>query len=136
MKEWKIEKTLARRYIEWRFNPVDAPHSGGVWERLVRNSKKLMYNVLKAQNINEDILRTTIFIVEGILNRRRLTPHSDDNEKFETIIPNHYLIGSSGSEMFRNYSKGYKSHHRNLKLAQLNANQIWQKIQTVYTPMH
>ena len=67
-----------------------------------------MYNVLKAQNINEDILRTTIFIVEGILNRRRLTPHSDDNEKFETITQINFRLDRLGQKYFETTQKGTK----------------------------
>ena len=88
------------------------------------------------KNKNEDILRTTICIAEGILKKRPFTPVSDDIESYEAITSNHFLIGSSLSEKFRIYSKEYKDHHRNLKAAQTNASQIWQRFQKEYIPMH
>ena len=128
MREWKIEEAIAERCFELRF--------GGVWERLVISAKKAIYNVLGTQNLNEDILRTIICSVEKILNHRPLAPDSDDIEIYEVITQNHFLIGSSGSEMFRIYSKEYECRHRNLKAAQSNANRIWHIFQKEYIPMH
>ena len=45
-------------------------------------------------------------------------------------------IISSGSEIFRIYSKNVESHRENFKKAQQNASQIWRRFQKEYIPMH
>ena len=66
-------KHLIQRRIRWKFNPPAAPHFGGVWERLVRSCKKAMYAVLRNRSVTQDVLSTTICIVEQTLNARPLT---------------------------------------------------------------
>ena len=54
-------------------NPPAAPHFGRIWERLVRSSKKAMDAVLGNRSVTEDVLSTTMCIVEQTLNARSLT---------------------------------------------------------------
>ena len=60
----RIEEHLIQQGIRWNFNPPAAPHFGGVWERLVRSCKKAMYAVLGNRSVTEDVLSTTMCIVE------------------------------------------------------------------------
>ena len=88
-KEERIEEHLVQQRIRWKFNPTAAPHFGGVWERLVRSCKKAMYVVLGNRSTTEDVLSTTICLVEQTLNARHLTPVSSDVNDLESITPNH-----------------------------------------------
>ena len=89
-----IEEHLVQRGIRWKFNPPAAPHFGGVWERLVRSCKKAMYAVLGNRSVTEDVLSTTMCIVEQTLNARPLTPVSSDVNDLEALTPNHFLLGN------------------------------------------
>ena len=89
-----IEEHLIQRGIRWKFNPTAAPHFGGVWERLVRSCKKTMYAVLGNRSVTEDVLSTTMCIVEQTLNARPLTPVSSDVNDLEALTPNHFLLGN------------------------------------------
>ena len=35
----KINNVFTQREIKWTFNPPDASHMGGVWERMIQNAK-------------------------------------------------------------------------------------------------
>ena len=85
------------------FNPPAAPHFGGVWERLVRSCKKAMYAVLSNRSVTEDVLSTTMCLVEQKLTDRPRTPVSSDATDLEAITPNHFLLGN------RNLSLPYLS---------------------------
>ena len=37
-----IAAELAHKGIKWRFNPPSAPHQGGIWEMLLRSSKRVL----------------------------------------------------------------------------------------------
>ena len=89
----QILRTLARKDIKWKFNPPGAPHFGGIWERLVRSCKKAMIAVLDGQSLTDDVLLTTVCLVEQTLNARPLTNVSDDPDDLEALTPNHFLMG-------------------------------------------
>ena len=90
----RIEEHLVQQGIRWKFNPPAAPHFKGVWERLVRSCKKAMYAVLGNRSNIEDVLSTTMCLVEQMLNARPLTPVSSDVNDLESITPNHLLLGN------------------------------------------
>ena len=88
----RIAEHLVQQGVKWKFNPPAAPHFGGVWERLVRSCKKAMYAELGNRSITEDVLSTTMCLVEQKLNARPLIPVSSDVNDVESIAPNHFLL--------------------------------------------
>ena len=89
-----IEEHLIQRGIRWNFNPLAAPHFGGVCEQLMRSCKKAMYAVLGNTLVTENALSTTMCIVEQTLNARPLTPVSSDVNDLEALTPNPFLLGN------------------------------------------
>ena len=81
------------RGIKWQFNPPDAPHMGGVWERLVRSVKTALRAILSERVVEDYTLYTLLTEVESIINSRPLTPYSDDVNDLECLTPNHFLLG-------------------------------------------
>lgn len=43
----QLTDKLSQRGIRWVFNPPYAPHSAGIWERLIRNVKNALKTILK-----------------------------------------------------------------------------------------
>jgi hypothetical protein len=76
--------------IEWHFNPPHAPHFGGVFEIIVKATKRALYNTIGKADLHEEDFRTAISKVTWMLNQRpiqRVGDHSD----WETLTPNHFL---------------------------------------------
>ena len=90
-----IETSLAQKDIKWKFNPLGAPHFGGIWERLVGSCKKAMIVVLDGRSLTDDVLITTMCLVEQTLNARPLTSVNDDRDDLENLTPNHFFIRKS-----------------------------------------
>ena len=65
-----IAAELAHKGIKWRFNPPSAPHQGGIWERLVRSFKRVLYTILGKRRLTDEMLHTTFCLVEKALNSR------------------------------------------------------------------
>ena len=65
---------------------------GGVWERVIRSIRKVLTALLGQQLVNEEMLRTLLAEVQGILNSRPLTPVSSDPKNLEPLTPNHLLL--------------------------------------------
>ena len=65
---------------------------GGVWERVIRSIRKILTVLLGQQLVNEEMLRTLMAEVQGILNSRPLTPVSNNPKDLEPLTPNHLLL--------------------------------------------
>ena len=89
----QITSDLAQKKIVWKFNLPGAPHFGGVWERLVRCCKKAMVSILRNRSLTDEVLTTTMSLVEQTLNARPITPASDDPEDLEALTTNHFNLG-------------------------------------------
>ncbi|XP_039608702.1 uncharacterized protein LOC120528591 [Polypterus senegalus] len=67
-----LKLLLAKQKIRFQFNPPGAPHFGGAWEREIRSIKTALNITLGSQTVTEEVLRTILVEVEGILNAKPL----------------------------------------------------------------
>ena len=87
----KIHDTLLQKGIKCVFNPPAASHHGGVWERLIRSTRKILGALTKEQVLDDECLQTLLCEAESIINGRPLTKVSDDPNDLEPLTPNHLL---------------------------------------------
>ena len=88
----KIHDSLLQKGIKWFFNPPTASHHGGVWERLIRSTRKILAGLTKEQSLDDESLQTLMCEAESIINGRPLTKVSDDPKDLEPLTPNHLLL--------------------------------------------
>ena len=93
MDQEKVTQFAVTTGLEWHFNPPEAPHMGGSWERLIQGIKRSLVIVLKDTVLDDYSLSTVFTEVENMANNRPLTTISDDVDDFEALTPNHFLIG-------------------------------------------
>uniref|UniRef100_A0A5S6Q5B6 Integrase catalytic domain-containing protein n=1 Tax=Trichuris muris TaxID=70415 RepID=A0A5S6Q5B6_TRIMR len=89
----RVVEFMAKKNIEWHFNPPGAPHFGGAWERLIGCAKRAMATIFKGRSVQEEIFQTVTVEVEDLLNSRPLTHVSSDAKDAEALTPNHFLLG-------------------------------------------
>ena len=77
--------------IEWKFSPPSAPHTGGIWERLVCLVKKVLKGLMEKHEVSSDVFHTLVVQAEGILNSRPLTAASTSPDDFKPLTPNDIL---------------------------------------------
>ena len=136
IKNWNAEAplSLVHKGIKWKYNPPSAPHQGGAWERMVRSCKRVFYATLGSRKLTDEILNTTMCLVEVSLNAHPLTPFSDDPDSLEALTPNHFLLGQH-SLTFPSLRSGENySHSKRYARAQSYANEIWQRWLSEYVP--
>ena len=75
--------------VDLRFNPAEAPHWGGSWERMIREVKKILQSTLESWSgkWRRDEFRTFLVRAEAILNRRPIAFGAEG----EIISPNNFL---------------------------------------------
>ena len=99
MDQEKVQRLTSNQGIEWQFNPPEAPHFGGVFERMIQSAKRAIYAILKEADVNDEELQTVFTGAESLLNSRPLTTVSGDVNDETTLTPNHFLIGQMGGEL-------------------------------------
>ena len=85
---------MLQKNIDWKFNPPAASNFGGVWERLIRSVRKVLYSILHEQSIRHDdeSVNTLFCEVEAILNGRPITSVSNDVNDLKVLTPNDLLL--------------------------------------------
>ncbi len=73
-----IHKELSQQGIHWYFITPGAPHAGGVWERLVQLTKRILTGLIHNHVLDDDALNTFCVEVERIINSQPITSLSDD----------------------------------------------------------
>ena len=84
---------LASQQIRFAFNPPGSPHFGGCWEREIRSLKAALQVTIGAQTVTEEVLRTVLTEIEGILNSKPLGYVSLDIADPDPITRNCLLMG-------------------------------------------
>ena len=113
--------------VTWKFNPPGAPHHGGSWEPLVRSVKRVPYDILGSRRVTEEVLGTTLCLVEQALNSRPITPVSTDSRELEALTPNHLLLGQHTTSFPSLFSGEHFDHKKRNVRAQSYANSIWSR---------
>ena len=73
----KLHSNLIQQDIEWHFNPPNASHMGGVWERMIRSTRRILMMTMKEQVVSDEALLTYMAEAEKIINDRPITMISD-----------------------------------------------------------
>jgi hypothetical protein len=97
----RIGRALQQKCIRWNFNPPSASHFGGVWDRLIRSIRKVLYSLLHEQvlHLDDEGLQTVFCEVENILNSRPITPVSNDLDDGDALTPNDLLLLHPGKSL-------------------------------------
>ena len=66
---------------------------------MLRNCKKTLMALVGNRRLTDDVLSTTMCLVEQKLNSRTLTSVSDDPEDLEALTPNHFLLGRASHQL-------------------------------------
>ena len=89
-----IKDFLYNEGSTWKFNPPHSSHMGGVWERLIGVTRRILDSLLLDMNNKElthEVLVTLMAEVSAIINSRPLVPVSSDPECPTVLSPSMLL---------------------------------------------
>ena len=87
-----VQQHLAGLRVEWTFNVERAPWWGGMFERLVRSTKRCLRKIVGKAKLSYEELLTTLTEIEMVINCRPLS-YVSSNDLEEPLTPSHLLIG-------------------------------------------
>ncbi|XP_065679042.1 uncharacterized protein LOC124814938 [Hydra vulgaris] len=82
----------ANHSIKWKFNAPSAPWWGGMFERLLRMTKRCLKKALKNSKSSYEEVRTLLSEIEMVLNNRPFT-YLYNNQGDEALTPNQLVFG-------------------------------------------
>ena len=126
---------LASAQVHFQFNPPNAPHFGGTWEREVRSIKTALYTVLGAQTVGDEVLATVLTEIEGVLNSKPLGYVSTDIADVDPVTPNYLLMGRLDPALPQSvYNQDEMRGRRMWRHSQVLADQFWSHFLLYYLP--
>lgn len=130
-----VQTHLAKQQIQFRFNPPGAPHFGGTWEREIRSLKEALRVTLGAQTVTEEVLRTVLVEIEGILNSKPLGYVSSDVADADPVTPNSLLMGRPDSSLPQVvYPESEMLSRKRWRHSQVLADHFWSHFVKRYLP--
>ena len=127
----KLEDEMLVQAVEWSFNPPHAPHTGGVWERLVRSVKSVFRHLVHDRLLTDEELLSFMCEAEKIINDRPLTKMGSDADDPTPLTPSHLLLlrgNTSTSNTEANYVR------RRWQVIQAIANDFFSRFVSEYIP--
>ena len=87
--------TSTKANVEWHFTPPHGPHHGGVYEIMVKATKRALNALFRRPSLDPEEFRTALYKIASYLNDRPLTRTVSDGTLM-TLTPNHFLLGKLG----------------------------------------
>jgi len=125
---------LHRREIDWHFNPPQASHFGGSWERLVRSVRRVLTSITQKAVFSDEELVTLVTEVEAVVNSRPLTPVTFVESVPRPLSPNDILLLCPDSNLPMAETESANAHSKHWKRIQLYADHFWRRWVKEYLP--
>ena len=91
-KDKSIQEHLASQGCQWIFNVEYAPWWGGVFERMVRSTKRCLRKMTGRAHLTQDEMLTAVVEIEGVINSRPLS-YISSTDLEEPLTPSHLIVG-------------------------------------------
>ena len=92
-----MEKTFPN--IDWKWNLPQLSHTGGFFERLIRDIKKAFNAALLRRPLTHDELHTLATKTAELMNNRPLQ-YVQNHPQDDVLCPNHFLVGQATNDIF------------------------------------
>ena len=137
-KEPNVFRFLSKEGCTWIFNPPHSSHMGGVWERMIGVSRRILDSMLsqiQPSNLSHEVLSTVMAEVSAIINARPLTTISTDVSAPSLLTPAMILTQKVCSPPPPGCFVDADLHRQQWRKVQHLANTFWERWRREYLPM-
>ncbi|KAG5262246.1 hypothetical protein AALO_G00293800 [Alosa alosa] len=134
-KQNSIMNYLHSKDCTWEFNPPHASHMGGVWERMIGVTRRILHSMLlqnKQAHLTHEVLCTLLAEVSAIINARPLIPVSSDPSDPVLLSPSMLLTQKPGLLAPPGDFTGKDLLKGQWRQVQALANEFWSRWRTEY----
>ncbi|XP_052810470.1 uncharacterized protein LOC128238519 [Mya arenaria] len=123
----QVKDFLSKSGSLWIFNAPCSSHMGGVWERMIGVSRRILESMLSnTHNLTHDVLVTLMAEVSAIVNARPIVPVSSDPDCPQILSPSALLTMKIDTDQQPVDDMNLKSLYKDQwKRVQFLANQFW-----------
>lgn len=138
VKSEPVGKLLYDSGTVWKFNPPHSSHMGGVWERLIGVTRRIldaMFAEAKSKHLTHEVLSTFMAEVCAIINHRPIVPVSSDAESPQVLTPSVLLTQKTdaATDSFEHLSEK-EMYRSQWKYVQVLAENFWSRWRREYLP--
>ena len=125
----KVSHCLLEKQIDWHFNPPAASHFGGIWERMIKMVRRVLWGLMRQHigNLDDEQLLTLFCEVESVINSRPITTVSNDPLDLDVLTPNHLLLMKAGHQSVTKSSGDDMYARRRWRYIQYLADEFWKR---------
>ena len=87
----EFSDNLRENRIEWKMNPPQSPHHGGIWESNIKSVKTHLHKIVANHLLTFEEMLTVLAQIEALLNSRPLSVLSADPSDPLPLTPAHFL---------------------------------------------
>ena len=95
----QIEDFSVLHKVRWIFTTPLSPHQGGIYESLIKQTKRAIQVAIGQQTLSWNDMSTVFTEVECLLNSRPLRYCSNDPNDLRPLTSNHFMIGRTSAEV-------------------------------------
>ena len=136
MERWnhnKIRSELLEQGTNWHFGTPECSHANGVWERMIRTVRQVLFHLAYEQSLTDETLSTFLVEAEKVINDRPIVKLSSDNA-FSTLTPNHLLLRRRNPSVSPDESSTKAFYRAQWKQANYLASVFWNRWLKQYLP--
>ena len=120
--------------IHWKFITPLSPHQGGMYESLIKLTKRALQVTVGEQILSWNEMATVFAEAKSIVNSRPLTYMSDDPNDLRPLTPNHLLLGRASPDVPHGPYEDTKNSRKRFQYMQTIANHFWRRFIQEYVP--
>ena len=94
-KSERLQDYLTRQDVNWRFNLSRSPWWGGMYERLIKDVKKILHKTLDRTHLTFEQLEAVVIDVEKKMNNRPLTYLDSEGGEEQVLTPKILMWGQT-----------------------------------------
>ena len=130
----RIEEFSVLHRIRWIFTTPLSPHQGGIYESLIKQTKRALKAIVGSHSLSWNEMSTIFAEVECLINSRPLGYPSNDPNDPQPLTPNHIILGRATATVPQGPYQETRNLRKRFEFVQMLLNHFWKRFVREYLP--